>query len=41
VAEVHLLPALRLIGVAGGKTDNRDLSPEVFPYFKVEFVAFP
>jgi cellulose synthase (UDP-forming) len=41
VAEVHLSPALRLIGVAGGKTDNRDLSPEVFPYFKVEFVAFP
>ena len=34
-------PALRLIGVAGGKADNRDASPGVFPYVKLEFVALP
>ncbi|HST57403.1 MAG TPA: glycosyltransferase [Longimicrobium sp.] len=41
VAEYQLSPAVRLIGVVGGKADNRDDSPSVFPYFKLEFVALP
>jgi cellulose synthase (UDP-forming) len=41
VAEYQLSPAFRLIGVVGGKADNRDDSPSVFPYFKLEFVALP
>lgn len=41
VAEYQLNPALRLVGVVGGKSDNRDDAPSVFPYVKLEFVALP
>jgi hypothetical protein len=41
LGEVQVAPQVRLIGVVGGKTDNVELHPEVFPYFKLEFVAFP
>jgi cellulose synthase (UDP-forming) len=41
VAEYQLNPAVRLIGVVGGKADNRDEAPSVFPYVKLEFVALP
>lgn len=41
VVEYQLSPALRLIGVVGGKGDNRALSSDVFPYVKLEFVALP
>jgi cellulose synthase (UDP-forming) len=41
VAEYQLSPAVRLIGVVGGKSDNRDDAPSVFPYLKLEFVALP
>ena len=41
VAEYQVSPAVRLIGVVGGKADNRDDAPSVFPYFKLEFVALP
>jgi hypothetical protein len=41
LGEIHVAPQVRLIGVVGGKTDNVEMHPEVFPYFKLEFVAFP
>ena len=39
--EYQLSPGLRLVGVVGGKADNRDDSPSVFPYVKLEAVALP
>lgn len=41
VVEYQASPALRLIGVVGGKADNRDEAPEIFPYVKLEFVTMP
>jgi cellulose synthase (UDP-forming) len=41
LAEYQLNPALRLVGVVGGKSDNRDGSPSLFPYIKLEAVALP
>lgn len=41
VVEWQASPAVRLIGVVGGKSDNRDDAPSVFPYVKLEFVALP
>lgn len=39
--EYQLSPGLRLVGVVGGKSDNRDESDGVFPYVKLEAVALP
>lgn|GEM_PF-254126 len=41
VAELAITPGMRLIGVVGGKADNRLDAPSVFPYFKAEFVLIP
>lgn len=41
VVEWQASPALRLIGVVGGKADNRESAPGIFPYVKLEFVALP
>ena len=41
LVEWQATPGLRLVGVVGGKADNRDESPSVFPYVKLEFVALP
>lgn len=41
LVEYQLSRALRLTGVVGGKSDNRDESPGIFPYVKLEFVALP
>ncbi|HEY0015451.1 MAG TPA: glycosyltransferase [Longimicrobium sp.] len=41
LVEYQLTPGLRLVGVVGGKADNRDDSPSVFPYVKLEAVALP
>ncbi|HEU4452575.1 MAG TPA: hypothetical protein VFR81_05915, partial [Longimicrobium sp.] len=41
LAEYQITPGLRLVGVVGGKSDNRDGSPSVFPYIKLEAVALP
>ena len=41
VAEYQVSPALRLTGVVGGKTTNIDEQADLFPYFKLEFVAIP
>lgn len=43
VVEVQLSPAVRLLGSVGAKTDNLEIPdrPEVFPYFKFEFVLVP
>lgn len=39
--ELQLRPGLVLIGSAGGKSDNIAGNPEIFPYFKFEFVWVP
>lgn len=39
--EYQMTPGIRLVGVVGGKSDNRDDSPSVFPYIKLEAVALP
>ena len=39
--EYQLSPGLRLVGVVGGKSDNREESDGVFPYLKLEAVALP
>lgn len=41
LVEYQLTPGLRLVGVVGGKSDNRDNSPSIFPYVKLEAVALP
>ncbi|MBW3628332.1 MAG: glycosyltransferase [Gemmatimonadetes bacterium] len=41
VGDYQLSPDFRLTGIVGGKTDNITGNPDIFPYFKVEFLYLP